>query len=167
MLCDNCKKREAEVSVNLEQVYDKEKSELHLCYRCSLDFDKNFFINSLLNDLLFNFTNFHPFDKEKEKEVNDISCEGCSLTLYEFKKIGKLGCGKCYESFKKDINNIIEKIQWSEKHKGKIPKTNAASLIIKKEIETLKEELKNHIDLEQYEEAAKIRDKIKEIERGV
>ena len=152
MLCDNCKKNQA--AVYIEQVSGSEKAELNLCYKCSLDIQAPLSLNNILKGILFGI---------KTETINTTNCPSCNLKLIEFRKSGKLGCSQCYPTFKKELDVILKNIQWGVEHRGKIPKKNAANLILKKEIQNLRKELTQAIELEKYEEAARIRDQIKAI----
>ena len=101
-----------------------------------------------------------------EKNVPTTRCSSCKLTLSEFRKTGKLGCSNCYSTFKREISTILKNIQWGISHRGKIPQKNSAGLLVKKEIQKLRGEQSHAIDQEEYEEAARLRDKIKELERS-
>ena len=86
-------------------------------------------------------------------------------SIYGFSSQGRLGCPKDYNHFKSGLEPLIEKIQHSKKHLGKIPKRNP-DLSGKKSDEILKirQRLKKAIEIESYEEAAKLRDLLKEKE---
>lgn len=60
----------------------------------------------------------------------------------------------------------FKKIQPSNEHTGKVPKRLEPLIAAKREIEILKKELKEAIKQEKYEEAAKLRDAIKDLEKG-
>ena len=158
MLCDNCKKNQA--AVFMEQVSGGEKTELNLCYKCSLDISTPMFLNNILKGMFYNS------NVVEGNNVPTLSCTTCSLKLSEFKQTGKIGCSNCYQTFKREINSILRNIQWGIDHRGKIPKKNAANLILKKEVKRLRSDLNMAIDKEEYEEAARLRDKIKAIESG-
>ncbi|MCL1997080.1 MAG: UvrB/UvrC motif-containing protein [Defluviitaleaceae bacterium] len=155
MLCDNCKKNQA--AVYIEQITNGETTEVNLCYKCSLDFHSPMFLNNILKGMFHNIG---------EKNVATIQCPSCQITLSEFRKTGKLGCNQCYPTFKKEISTILKNIQWGTSHRGKIPQKNSADLLVKKEVQRLRREQATAIEREEYEEAARLRDKIKEMELG-
>jgi len=156
MLCDNCKKNQA--AVYIEQITGDEKMELNLCYKCSLDFQSPIFLNNILKGMLHSI--------KPENLSANIRCKHCDLLLSEFRKTGKLGCSQCYIAFKRELGVILKNIQWSMEHTGKLPKKNSANLILKKQIQTLRQDLAHAIELEEYEEAARLRDEIKALESG-
>lgn len=171
MLCDICTKNEA--TVHLTEIVDEQMTELHLCEDCarekSVEMEQQFGLSDLLAGL-------SDFGKQVEgKEISKIQCPYCKLTYGDFKKIGRLGCSKCYSSFSKYLVPLLKRIHGSSTHMGKFPAGVAAPESIKKqevktkegnELTELKDKLYEAIKLENFEEAAKLRDKIKEMENA-
>ena len=93
------------------------------------------------------------------------------MSFDEFMEQGKFGCEECYDAFSPKIDSILKRIQGSNRYAGRKLVGNKESKIEfeekpeKKETEKekLQRELKEAIEKENYEEAAKIRDKIKEL----
>lgn len=73
---------------------------------------------------------------------------------------GFLGCPQCYESFKKHLEPLIKDIHSSLSYRGKVPKNIPEGIKIKASLQNLKQKLFRSIDIEDYEEAARIRDKM-------
>ena len=72
---------------------------------------------------------------------------------------------RCYETFRESLFPLLRKIHGSTHHVGKFPKEVESDILIERKIRELKHRLTRAIKLEEYEEAAKIRDRIKELER--
>ncbi|MFN7181521.1 MAG: UvrB/UvrC motif-containing protein, partial [Planctomycetota bacterium] len=71
-----------------------------------------------------------------------------------------------YTVFRQVLFPIIEKIHSAKKHKGKRPATSEKmSFNIAIQIKELEIQLKEAIKKEEYEKAAKIRDKIRELQK--
>ena len=88
------------------------------------------------------------------------------MTFSQFRKIGKLGCPHCYDTFKEQLLPFIKRLHGGNiEHKGKIPERIGGHFLIKKEIEQLRLELKELINNEEFEKAAVIRDEIKSKEK--
>lgn len=164
MLCDNCHNRVA--TIHLTQVINNNKVEVHLCESCAKD--KNYMnfngipdISSFFNSIL-GFTAQPYVNTPKAK-----TCDFCGMTFDNFKASGKFGCANCYETFADRIDPIVKRIHGSAIHSGRLPKsfeTNAVSKV--SETDLLKRELEELIKLEKFEEAAEVRDKIKDLENG-
>jgi protein arginine kinase activator len=93
-----------------------------------------------------------------------LGCSTCGMTYEDFRDIGKFGCSHCIEAFKPRLMPVVKNIQGYDAHSGKIPMRAGGKYKVKKDIEKLKEELKLMIVQEEYEQAAKLRDKIREME---
>ncbi|MEK6568296.1 MAG: UvrB/UvrC motif-containing protein, partial [Candidatus Omnitrophota bacterium] len=100
------------------------------------------------------------------KESLKIKCPNCALTYADFKKVGRLGCGECYTSFRKYLLPLLKRIHGSNKHYGKMPLVLAKPLKTKTDIEELKLKLQKAVSVEDFEEAARIRDIIKKLENS-
>ena len=193
MLCDNCGKREA--NVRYTENINGRRTELNLCEECSkklgigemnfnLPIDFSDFFSSILDD--FDTPDLLPL----LNEIKSVKCDNCGYTFDDIVNSGKIGCENCYEVFEDRLDNLIKRVQGSNRHVGRIgkiidkkieDKTNFKNLTenvknenikngekeITKEskIEKLKEDLKFAIKKERYEDAAKIRDQIKKLEK--
>jgi len=91
-------------------------------------------------------------------------CGNCGTYFSEFKKGGLLGCSECYRSFSDELNPVLKRVQGSLKHVGKVPGSRGKSQAGKSDINGLQIMLQKAVENEEYEEAAKIRDKIKKLQ---
>ena len=179
MLCQNCGENEA--NVRYTQIINGVKKEMKICEKCarelgigSFEFNMPIHFSDFLGDFFSDYnTNLLP---SFVKEINN-SCGTCGETYDEFVKTGLFGCPECYNEFDARIDSMLKKIHGSDNHVGRKAKTLKASEVKvdknkkdnnKKELKTskiekLEEDLKIAIKEERYEDAAKIRDKIKEI----
>lgn len=93
-------------------------------------------------------------------------CPTCGHTLEEIVLTGKLGCGGCYDFYKKELTPLIEKCQsGATKHVGKTPQKPIA-VKPKMSLEQLENELKAAIKIEDYKKAAVLRDEIRKLQGG-
>lgn len=175
MLCDKCKKNEAKIYYT--EIINGEKTEQHLCEECATEYtsfpmgtafmDQEITLGSLLSTILGNYYNNAPHGAENtEKEIH---CDGCGMTYSEFMRDGRFGCAKCYDSFQKILERSIKNIQGSDTHTGKKPKgfeTKTQKLVKElSELDKLAIRLQDAIEKEEFEEAAKLRDKIRELKK--
>ncbi len=173
MLCDICNQNQA--TVHLTEIIDDQITELHLCEECarkkSLQMEQQFGLADLLAGLA-------EFGKPEEStEGAGLKCPNCGLTYEDFKKFGRLGCGICYPSFRKYLMPLLKKIHGSTQHVGKMltnletkVETNIETDVgLKEEKKTdlvdLRMKLQKAIEREEFEEAAKLRDKLRELEK--
>ncbi|MDD5477591.1 MAG: UvrB/UvrC motif-containing protein [Candidatus Omnitrophica bacterium] len=165
MLCDICGKNPA--TVHLTEIIDDQMNELHLCEECARTKSAAMEQQFGLSDLLAGMVDFQK-PSSKEEELVNIKCPSCGLSYADFKKIGRLGCGECYDVFRKYLAPLLKRIHGSNQHVGKSPlkiKTTLTRVSKKKiDLAELKEQLQKAIQKEAFEEAARLRDQIKEIE---
>lgn len=182
MLCQNCGDKEANVSYT--QIINGIKKEMALCDTCakklglqSLDFNMPIHFSNFLGDFLEEYedSSFLPsFVKQAHPK-----CDICQMEYERFLKNGMFGCPECYEVFSDRIEPILKNLHGNTRHIGRIPKRIEKKSKVeepkevktekfvnksKTEIEILKEELKQAIKEENYEQAAVLRDKIKKLE---
>ena len=102
--------------------------------------------------------------KPPAKEA-DKKCPKCGITLAEFRKRGRLGCPHDYEAFAEELGSLLVKIHGSKEHRGRGPARSKKKMTKLQRIEALRRELDEAIRAEQYETAAGLRDRLKEMER--
>jgi len=177
MICDNCRKNEA--SIHLIQLNNTgEVKKFDLCKDCvrELSFlseeeigQKEFgnSANILAIDLGFFSDNesFDLFNNLNYGSKENRRCQFCNISLTAIKKIGRVGCPRCYEEFREELNPLIKLIQSGVEHKGKVPLNCNKRLKIEKKIKDLKFMLEEQIVIENFEEAAKLRDKITSLQK--
>ena len=162
MICDICHKREA--TVHLTEIINDQVTELHLCEECAKEKGSEVEQHFDLADLLAGLTDSAGAKPASKEELN-IKCPNCKMTYADLKKIGRLGCSQCYTVFKKSLAPLLKRIHGSTQHVGKAPKRLAKETKQRTQLQVLKAELEKLIRLESFEEAVKIRDKIKELEK--
>jgi protein arginine kinase activator len=165
MLCDVCGKNPA--TVHLTEIIDEKMNELHLCEDCARNKSAAMEQQFGLSDLLAGMADFEK-PSSKEEEAVKVKCPSCGLTYADFKKIGRLGCGDCFNVFRKYLAPLLKRIHGSNQHIGKSPvKTKAPAKLYKKKaglsLLELKDQLQKAIQQEAFEEAARLRDQIKKI----
>lgn len=176
MLCDRCQKRDAKILYT--EIINGVKKEQHLCEECATDYtsfqmekplmNSDLTLGDLLSTLLDTYT---TAEKQKTGEVApSVTCESCGTTYEEFVQKGRFGCAHCYQSFHEQLGKTFKGIQGSDIHTGKRPKgfvTAGSEHIMKDftEIEKLSVKLQEAIEKEEFEEAARLRDLIKQMKK--
>lgn len=167
MLCQECGKRPA--TLHFTKIVNGEKTEFHICESCAREKGEmipgtpnGFSIHNLLSGLL-------DFDPTQGKASNQTAqrCEHCGLTYAQFSKLGRFGCSECYHSFADRLDPVFKRVHGNTVHVGKVPKRAGGLIKYKREMERLKKELAVRIDKEEFEQAAKLRDEIKELEKKI
>ncbi len=174
MLCDRCQKKDAKILYT--EIINGVKKEQHLCEECATDYTSFQMEKPLLNgdltlgDLLSTLLdNYAAIDKKKPGEITPtVTCDNCKTTYEEFMQKGRFGCAHCYRNFYNQLSKTLKGIQGSDMHTGKRPKgyvTESTDNILKEftEIEKLSIKLQEAIEKEEFEEAARLRDLIKQM----
>lgn len=169
MECQECHKRPA--TLHFTQVINGNKKELHVCEVCAKEKgymtypEEAYSLHNLLAGL-FNFDSSQLGSHQDAtfQTATDMECPKCEMTFSEFKRTGKFGCAECYDTFSARLDPIFRRVHsGNTKHDGKIPTRKGGNLHTKKQIEKYKLELQKLIENEAFEEAAKVRDKIKQL----
>ena len=157
MMCEKCGLNPA--AVTLTQVINGNKTVKKLCAACA---QENNIYKDLNMDLGFSslFSTF--FNEGENVKSADEQCPLCSMTKSEFLKTGKPGCASCYTAFESSMTPLLKKIHLTKTHTGKVPGTSGNAS--ENRIDLLKAQLKEAIEKEEYEKAARLRDEIKEME---
>ena len=163
MLCQECKQRQA--TVHMTKIINNKKTESHLCEECAKQHDDFTNITPFsVNDLISSFMDMGGPHTAFEKTAT-VQCPVCNMDYMHFKKSGFLGCKECYKKFGNELAPVLRKIQGRTEHSGKVPKRSGTDILLRKQIKALKQELKSAVEVEAFEEAAKIRDQLKELEK--
>ncbi|ADL11680.1 UvrB/UvrC motif-containing protein [Acetohalobium arabaticum] len=173
MLCQECQKREA--TVHLTKIINNKKKEIYLCDKCAqekeeLNFGKEgFSFNNLLAGLLSSESGSNTPNSNLNLSYNkaQAECEDCGLNYAEFSRQGKLGCSECYTEFEDKINKVLKKVHGNNRHTGKVPKRTGGVIRTRKEIQKLRKKMQEAVQEEEFEEAARLRDEIKELEEKI
>lgn len=167
MLCQDCKKREAQV--HLTQIVNNEKSSLSLCKECAAARGFHSPLDNMpfpLAEILSGMATAN-LTASKIAETTELECKECGLKFDEFTRLGRFGCGYCYVAFRTRLEHIMRKIHGASLHRGMGPisigQPTPDEKIQVKEEERLETKLAEAIESEDFELAAEIRDKLKSI----
>lgn len=161
--CQACKKQAATVHLT-DITPDGQMRERHLCEHCAqheglTPKPQPAALNALtqLSGLIL--------DKVSIQQLAELKCPQCGLTFIEFRNAGLLGCPSDYDAFEKAMVPLLERAhENSSHHIGKVPRRLAVPRSSESDLIRLRRELTKAVHEEQYEEAAKIRDRIKTME---
>lgn len=95
----------------------------------------------------------------------------CGTTWETIRDEGHVGCAACYQTFRESLNGVMARVQSGLEHTGKTPRAAAKraqhgrNLQKRRQhaLEMLRNRLESAVAGEKYEEAAKLRDKIREL----
>ncbi|MEI8243410.1 MAG: UvrB/UvrC motif-containing protein [bacterium] len=150
MKCELCKLKKAEGAI--KQVVDGEERELFVCPSCAQR-AAGTLVTSLVEMLLGAAIDLQL------PERDPLTCPGCGLSRPEFRKRARVGCARCYETFARELAPMLRDMHSGDHHVGKIPERERASRT-RAELETA---LKSAVQAQRYEDAAILRDRIRNL----
>lgn len=160
MLCENCGKNEA--TTHIKKNINGVKSEKHLCAECAAKEGIGSFADTSLNGMLASMFGDALALNSPAKQAR---CKCCGSTFYDISKRGKAGCPECYKTFYNEFLPYLKRVHGSVKHIGKTPSVIPDEKTESKDtLSVLKEKLALLIKEEKFEQAAEVRDKIRELE---
>ncbi|ADG04898.1 UvrB/UvrC motif-containing protein [Kyrpidia tusciae] len=163
MICQQCGKRPA--TVHMTKIVNGQKSERHLCEICANESGELKFVPGAFSfpNLLGSF--FSGEAAPGVPQVQTLRCPTCGLTYQQFTQVSRFGCPNCYQAFDPVLDPMLRRIHGSTTHTGKVPRRGGGKLRVRRELEHLKEQLQEKVRLEQFEEAARLRDQIRALEQ--
>jgi protein arginine kinase activator len=148
-----CKKNAA--TVHFKEARDGQVREMHLCEECAGKSGVDAQAPVSLADFLFGV------EVRKERDpASDKSCPNCHMRHADFLKTSRLGCPVCYEAFREELQPLLADVQRGERHVGKAPKKARRTT----DLAALRKRMAGAVEGEQFEEAARLRDRIREME---
>jgi protein arginine kinase activator len=151
------------------QVFNGQKVESHLCEECAakkggiiFNFSSKYAIPNLLGSIFGS-----SFNMPNMVTPAQTTCPNCGVSFADIRQTGKLGCSECYKVYEQELEPTLKRIHGSSQHFGKIPSRGGEKVLLRKEIDELKVRLQEAVAQEEYEKAAEIRDRIKELESSL
>lgn len=170
MLCQNCGKNEA--TTHVKKIVNGDTTEMHLCPECAQhlgygDIFSGFGLS--LDDL---FGGFLGDTMQKLTTQSEQRCPKCGNTFSDIVSCGRIGCSDCYRTFYDKLLPSIQRIHGRIKHNGKqiaAPKEEPKKREkdnLAEQISSLKSQLDDAVKNQEFEQAAILRDKIKDLENN-
>jgi protein arginine kinase activator len=163
-MCEDCGENPAVMHVT--QVVKNEMTVIHLCESCAAERGVEAMPQAPapLTDFLAQMGAVVP---TREGGAEDTRCAFCGLTYADFKEVGRLGCPECWTTFQPALESLVRRIHGSVQHLGKVylpPDPSASER--EKRLEGLRHRLHRAVQAEDFERAAEIRDRIRDLEPG-
>ena len=162
MLCDDCKERDA--TVTLTRAEKDDVSLLHLCAQCAAERGYETTATSPLKNLIADYL---PAVQQQAAmaQAESVQCSFCGMSLRDFRQTGRLGCANCYSTFEQSLRELLRRVHGNPKHRGRGYEPPPVHLMDgPSTLGELRERLRLAIAGEQFELAAIIRDQIKVLE---
>jgi protein arginine kinase activator len=161
MLCTICKEKPA--TVHLTQIVGDKMQKLDLCEDCAKTKGINDPTSFGLADLDLVLGLGASQQLEQAAGGVELKCPRCGFTQADFKKSGRLGCPECYKMFADGLAGLLKTMHKGTRHTGKAPEALRATRENAGLLKTLQAKLARAIKDENYEQAAQVRDEIKQL----
>ena len=158
MLCDICKQNVA--TVHLTQMVEGKTKKVDLCEGCSKDKGIDDPTGFSLADLLLGLGAAQEL--AQATSGSELKCPRCGFTQVDFKKSGRLGCAECYTTFAEGLEGLLKSMHKGTKHAGKVPQSLQYNKDVTEKLNGLQKRLEKAIADEDFEQAAVLRDEIKQ-----
>jgi protein arginine kinase activator len=158
MKCQSCSNP---ATVHLTDIVAGQKKELHLCEACAEQ--KQLLKQQELNLPAILQTLIGQHIGQPTDELARLTCPVCGIKYMEFRAEGRLGCPHDYQAFRIGLEPLLKRIHRAGRHVGKVPRCRPNSAAVA-ELMELRGKLRVAVDNEAYEEAAHLRDLIRQKE---
>lgn len=161
MMCEACGKKVA--TVHWTEMVNDVIRKMHLCQACAAA--KGLDVNNpaAFSDVLLGL----GIPKAPEAKERQVACPLCHMRIADFKKTSRLGCQACYDTFADELKPLLEAMHKGQQHVGKAPAYPQDVPTAPRggplpSLAVLRQKLDAAIAAEQYEEAARLRDLIRQ-----
>ena len=160
MVCDSCRERDA--VVHLTQVVEGAVTQVHLCETCAADKGVETTVaapKTPLTSLL------QTVQQQMTTSATDQArCSFCQASYKDFRASGRLGCARCYSTFEAQLRDLLQRVHGATRHLGRQYGSPAPEQLQRAStVLELREQLRRAIELEQFEQAARLRDQLKAV----
>ena len=163
MMCCVCKEKEA--TVHYTQIAGDKIQKVDLCEACAKSKGVNDPMGFSLADLLLGLGASQEI--EQSAGGSELKCARGGFTQADFKKAGRLGCPECYQTFSEALGGLLKTMHKGTRHVGKVPEALKQGRDLSERVKELQEKLNKAITAEDFEEAAILRDEIKQASAGL
>ncbi len=146
-----------------ELVSEEQWEELHLCEEC---YHKFFYEAHQQGAAGPKSEAGQAEETEEANLLNQRECPVCGIKFVEFRNSGRLGCPHDYQEFREELAPLLENIHGETRHCGKTPRRLPQNKQTQSELIQLRKQLQQAVTREAYEDAARLRDRIRKLEES-
>jgi protein arginine kinase activator len=163
-MLSKCHKCEKQATYHITEVISEDQyQEYHLCEECY----RKYFCEPSGGQTLGQKGEAGPVEESEEATLlNQKECSVCGIKFVEFRNTGRLGCPHDYQEFRQELTPLLENIHGEVRHCGKTPRRLPQNKQTQSELIQLRKELQQAVTREAYEDAARLRDRIKNLEEN-
>jgi protein arginine kinase activator len=155
----NCQRCHNEATVHLTEPNDGQERELHLCRACARkaglvlpEAPPKLALDLVVESLIVANVG------ELASELAELVCPDCGIKYMEFRSGGRLGCPLDYWVFSKGLTPLLQRFHGATRHVGKVARRRDGAI----ERLRMRTRLREAIAREEYEEAARLRDLLRQ-----
>lgn len=158
----NCQRCPKQATLHITEVLGEDRfEEVHLCEACA----KKYLYEPQQKKAAA------KADPDESAAIDEeipagARCPACGISFVEFRNHGRFGCSHDYDAFKQELLPLLESVHGDTRHAGKAPRRAPREKTAPAELAQLRQRLQVLVTEENYEEAARVRDRIKELEQG-
>ncbi len=160
MKCQSCSSPATVHITNIDK--DGQKKQVHLCQACAekqeLVQQEELNLPAILQAIIGKNVG------ELSDELARLACPECGIRFMEFRQEGRLGCPHDYVVFRRGLEPLLQRIHRAGHHTGKVPRRDPDLAAAQAEVMALRRRLQEVVQAEEYEEAARIRDLLRQKE---
>lgn len=167
MLCEDCGERPAEV--HLTAVQSEEMRTLHVCLVCAAERGLSGAAETTPGGEGPPLADFLAQLGKAGAQAPVVSpsdpCPFCGISPADFRRTGRVGCAQCYVHFETQLRGLLRRIHGSAHHAGKLYMSGESEITDRLgRISSLRRRLQRAVETEDFETAAELRDRIRELE---
>lgn len=150
MMCQRCEEREATVVITT--VSGQNQQVTQLCQACAN-------VVSGAGGVAITIQKMTEGNR-----ATTVACPSCGKSFAEFRKSGLFGCEACYEAFETHLEPLFRRVQGATEHEEN--QSSEVSVEAAVSVEALKKALQEAVKNEAFEEAAALRDQLRQRSPG-
>ena len=151
-------------TVHLTEIVAGKKREKHFCQECAEKQEvlkqQELNLTAILQSVIGQHVG------SQADELSRLTCPTCGIKYMEFKAAGRFGCPHDYDVFREPLLPLLERIHRGNRHVGKVPPHALQHAALQNELRDLRQQLRTAVEQETYEEAARLRDLIRQKEQA-
>lgn len=158
-----CRRCTKPAVLHITEIRNGEAQALHLCEGCAKDYLSTVAPGTPSDDSAAE-AGFGPAADDEADDRDALACPHCGITFKQFRSQGRLGCPHDYVVFREELLPLLESIHSETQHVGKVPRHAPGISRTQFDLIRMRGDLKSAVQNEQYEEAARLRDRIQQLE---
>lgn len=165
MLCQKCQTNLA--SVRYAEVVDGQVTEQQLCPGCVAALERGVPSGFDLAGAARPERKAARSRATAEQETEQVACAVCGIPLSTVVSQGRAGCPGCYSGFGERLIPTLQGLHRFTTHKGKAARAASVRDRLRTDLQSKRALLRSVLRAENYEEAARLRDEIRQLESGL